>query len=60
MRTLETVAIVGFVLLVIILIVYGDRSVTSHWALWLGIALLVGVLIGVPAVLVTTVNRMGL
>lgn len=49
-----------FVTLVIVLIVYGERSVTSHWVFWLGIGLAVVAFVGVPTAIVSGVNRLGL
>ena len=35
--------------LAIILIVYGERSVTTHWMFWVGIVIVILVFVGVPA-----------
>lgn len=42
--------ILGVVVLAIVitLIIYGERSITSHWVFWVGIALLVATFVGVP------------
>lgn len=49
MDHLEKIGVVLVVALAIILIVYGERSVTTHWVFWVGIVLLLLTFIGVPA-----------
>jgi len=60
MNTLLTIAGVLFVAIVIVLIVYGERSITGHWLFWLGIGLVVVTFLGVPAAIISGVNRMNL
>lgn len=49
MGDLEKIAVVLVVALAIILIVYGERSVTTHWIFWVGIVMLLLTFLGIPA-----------
>ncbi len=60
MRTLESLVVLAVIIAIVVLVVYGERSVTSHWVFWVGIALLVGVFLGVPAMIISGVNSMNL
>lgn len=60
MRGLEILVVLAVIIAIVVLIVYGERSVTSHWVFWVGIALLVGVFLGVPAMIISGVNSMNL
>jgi len=42
----------------IVLVIYGNRSITSHWAFWVGIALIIGTFIGVPGLIYTITKNL--
>jgi hypothetical protein len=48
MNFLFAIGVVLVIALAIILIVYGERSVTTHWAFWVGIVIIVVVFVGIP------------
>jgi hypothetical protein len=47
-----------FVALAIVLIIYGDRSVTSHWVFWIGVVLLVGTFVGIPGAMIAVTRHL--
>jgi hypothetical protein len=49
---------VVFVAVVLVLIIYGERSYTTHWVFWVGIGLLVLTFVGVPAAMISMVRKL--
>lgn len=60
MSPLEKIALVILVSIAIGLIIYGERSITGHWLFWVGILLVIAVFVGIPAAIVSGVNRLNL
>jgi hypothetical protein len=60
MNHLTKVGIVLILAVGIILVVYSERDhrVTTHWTFWVGIILILGVFIGVPALMLFAVRNL--
>lgn len=60
MDALTKVGLVLIVALGIVLIVYSERDhrVTTHWVFWVGLILILGVFIGVPALMMFAVRNL--